>query len=220
MGDCNDQGPAAGPCDPPTIVPDSTHISVEAGEKEAAPPAAACFAGLSQSSHLTLLVCNKPTYPASGTDVDGRSSMIPSPDPTVVLPGDAGAAGLDHNAPNNGRAGETPQQQQGLAAAGLDSLQLPAFPEVDDSPGLPPKPRPGSARPSPSNQNNTSSAIVYSPAWRHLVRQVGAAAATRPSLCACKKLAVAAMLGNDDEKGGATQRPGRVCANRGKEVRT
>eukprot|EP00903_Cladosiphon_okamuranus_P009612 g9150.t1 len=205
MGDCNDQGPAAGPCDPPTIVPDSI-VSV-ALEKEAA---AACFADQSHSSHLPLVAAKKPTYPASVADVNGRSSMIPSPNPTVVLPGDASAARLAHNTPNS-KVGETPQQQQGLPAAGLDPLELPALPEVDGSPELPRQPRPGSAEPSPPNQNNIA-------LWRNLVRQVGAAAATRPSLCACKKLAVAAMLSSDDGKGGATQRPGRVCANRGKQA--
>ena len=220
MGDCSDQGSTAGPCDPPTIVPDSIRVSVAAGpsplfrENDAAPPAA-CFVDQSHSSRLPLLVTNKPPYPADGADVEGRSSMILSPDPTVVLPaGDASAARLpDDNAPNNGGTVETPQGR----ASGLDPLQLPPLPEVDASPELPPQPRPGSSPASPSKQN--TGGAVYSAAFKSLVRQVGAASATRPSLCACKKLAVAAMLSDDDDgKGGAMQRPGRVCANRGKEV--
>lgn len=184
-----------------------------------AAPLAACFVDQSQSSGLPLLFASKPSFPASAVDIDGRSSMIPSPDPTVVLPGDAARLD-DDNAPNNGigiggEAAETPRDP---AAVGLDPLQLPPLPKVDGSPELPPQPRPGSERPPPSKQNT-----AYSPAWRNLVRQVGAAAATRPSLCACKKLAVAAMLTSGDDDGddggdGATQRSGRVCANRGKEV--
>lgn len=206
MGDCNDHG-AAGPCDPPTIVPDSLRVSVAAGplfrDNDAA-PLAACF--VDQSSTLPLLVTNKPSHPAGRTDVEGRrSSMIP-----VVLPADAAKLD-DDKGPNNRRTAqaETPHGP----VAGLDPLQLLPLPEEGGSPELPLQPRPGSEQPPPG-------VASYSSAWQKLAREVGAAAAaaTRPSLCACKKLAVAALLSVDGRDGSATQRPGRVCANRGKEV--
>lgn len=217
MADCNGQGSAGGPCDPPTIVPDSIRVAVAAGplfrENDAA-PLAACF--VDQSSSLPLLADNKPSYPADRTGVESRSSMVRIPDQTIVL-ADAAKLDDDNNNPNV-RTAEAPQD----TVAGLDPLQLLPPPEEDVSPDFPPRPRPGSDQPLPSKQNTPGAVVSYSPAWQNLVREVGAAGAataTRPSLCACKKLAVAAMVSDEEGNGGATHRPGRVCANRGKEVR-
>ena len=227
------------PCDWPAIVPDSIRVSVgelvrennpaePAAPRAAAATAPAAASGFHESLPLRATKEEPHSYPLC--HADGRQATPLSPDPGAVLP--ANAAKLDRSVPDNGSlAAATPQ----AAVEGLDNLPPLPPPAPDAFPQLPPQaPQasqapPRSEQPAPSARRPTAAVAAagasaatesYSPAWQALARQVGAVA-TRPSLCACKKLAVAVTLCADEGgsgTGGARRRPGRVCAKRGKEV--
>lgn len=187
--------------------------------------------------------------PAAGTQGQYQPARAVAPDPALVLHADSlseGNAGeLDsgkngpHNRPDRIVIGAAETSRDPVASS--DPLLLLRMPK-GGSPRVRSKPQPSSEQQSRSKKQPAAAAAAApaeaSPrmlpypdnnaeAWRDLVEEVAvsagaASASTRPSLCSCKKLTVAAMLrveGGDGDGGGVTQRPGRVCANRGNKAR-
>lgn len=197
------------------------------GNKSTAAPLAASFADHGLPPPLKAPFTGRRTH-----GDDWPAAPVGPDDDLAVLPADL--LGLLYvkdencNRPSTDGAGDTPH----VSAAGLQPAQLLPLPTVDKSPGWTSQPEPNEQREQPAEGSRSS---YYSSAFENLAREVsgsegasaGSSPASRPSLCACKKLAVAAMLRADvnhrgaDDGGvgdGIAQRPGRVCPNRGQEA--